>query len=220
MKAIFLSKAGVKKDAPVSLSPEVFSATPNPKLIQLAYESYLANKRAGGAKVLSRGEVRGGGRKPWRQKGTGRARIGTIRAPHWRGGGITFGPTGNANYSIGLSQTAKRQALRQALSAKAKDNSIMILESFENADGKVNTTIKLLQKIGITGQVLLVVGQKDALIDRATRNITGVKASSAMYLNVFDVINADQIIVTKDALERIYQWLGASSTVAMETANV
>src|SRR5690606_37688451 len=112
-------------------------------LLKLAYTAYLANGRDNLAVTKTRGLVSGGGKKPWRQKGTGRARFGSSRNPIWRGGGIAFGPTGEENYSVKVNVTAKRQALRQALSLKAADNRIAVIESFENKDGKVAATVKL-----------------------------------------------------------------------------
>lgn len=180
----------------------------NHDLLKRAYESYLANGRNNLAVTKTRGLVRGGGRKPWRQKGTGRARFGSSRNPIWRGGGITFGPTGLENYTKTLSTAQKRQAIRQALSLSNKGNKIITIDTFSCKDGKVKNTTDLLAKYKLERSVLLVVSSKDELVERATRNVASVKAVQARYLNVYDIVNADHIVITKKSLEMIEEWLG------------
>ncbi len=206
--AISYSKTGTKHDAAVKLDKAIFGLDANHELIGQAYRTYLANGRAASAKTLERGDVRGGGKKPWRQKGTGRARVGSIRVPNWRGGGVVFGPTGNENYSLTLPVKMKRTAIRQALSLRAQGGDLVVLESFECAEGRVKPTVELLAKMKLEGSVLLAVSEKDQLVDRATRNIEGLKAVSANYLNVFDIMNADTIVLTEKSLEVIKAWLG------------
>ena len=202
------TKGGVKATTPAKLDKAVFGVeAKNHELIKAAYVAYMANGRDNLAVVKTRGLVRGGGKKPWRQKGTGRARFGSSRVPIWRGGGITFGPTGLENYSKQLNTKAKRQALRQALSMAADENRIKIIETFETKDGKASPAVKLLKKLEATGNVLLIVSLKDDLVERATRNLTDVKAVSANYVNVYDVVNADTIIISQKALEIIVNWL-------------
>lgn len=201
------SKTGSKSEANVKLDKAVFGIVPNHELMGLAYRAYLANGRAISATTLKRGEVRGGGKKPWRQKGTGRARVGSSRVPNWRGGGVVFGPSGDENYTINMPIKMKRQAIRAALSAQAADNKIAVLEDF-NPEGKVKPTVELLGKIKATGNIILVVEKKDPMIDRSTRNISGLKTVSAKYLNVFDILNADLIIMTTPAIKAIEGWLG------------
>ena len=208
VKVASYTKLGNKQDSQVTLDTAVFGVEPNAGLLQLAYRAYLANGRNAAPQVLNRGDVSGGGKKPWRQKGTGRARVGSSRVPNWRGGGVVFGPTGLENHTLKLSAGVKRQAVRQALSAQAKDDKLMVIEDFA-ADGKVKPTIELLSKLKASGRILLVVGQKDQLVDRATRNIAGLKTVQAKYLNVYDLLNADTIIVTKKSVEIIKDWLGA-----------
>lgn len=209
-KALSYSGTGTKAAAAVTLPKEVFGEeVKNHRLLQEAYRAYLAAGRAQSAKTLMRGEVRGGGKKPWRQKGTGRARVGSIRSPIWRGGGITFGPTGNENHTIKLSLKAKRKAIRQALTLKATDNQIKIIEDFKIKDGRTKVAASLLSKIGTSRRTLLVVETKNPEITRATNNLTGVELVSAKYLNVFKVLNADQIIITKPALVVVKEWLGS-----------
>jgi large subunit ribosomal protein L4 len=203
------TKSGAKATTPAKLDKAVFEVMPeNHELLKLAYSAYLANGRENLAVTKTRGLVRGGGKKPWRQKGTGRARFGSSRNPIWRGGGIAFGPTGEENYSVKVNVTAKRKALRQALSLAASENRISVIESFDNKDAKVSATAKLLGKIEATGNVLLVLETKDAKVERAVNNLPKVKAVSANYLNVYDIMNADVLVVTEKALAMINEWLG------------
>lgn len=206
------SKSGTKSAIPAKLGKNVFGVeVKNHELLKDAYLAYLANGRTNLAITKKRGEVRGGGKKPWRQKGTGRARFGSSRNPIWRGGGIAFGPTGNENYSRKLSLATKHKALRQALSLAAKEDRVKVIETFACPDGKVGPTIKLLNKIGATGSVLIVVSLKDDLVERATRNLPNVKAVQVNYLNVFDVLNADNIVISRKALEAVQDWLGGKN---------
>lgn len=206
-KATLYSAAGVKNATGATLKKEVFAVEVNPELIGNAYKAYLANGRTNNAKTLKRGEVRGGGKKPWRQKGTGRARFGSIRVPIWRGGGIAFGPTGNENYTLNMPLKAKRAAIRQALSLKADAKAITVLDEFK-ATGKTKDAAALLAKIEVKGNVLIVLAAKAGQADQATRNLEGVKVVAATYLNVFDVMNADTIVIEKAALEVVEKWLG------------
>lgn len=185
----------------------------NHELLKVAYNMYLANARSAQAKTKKRGEVSGGGKKPWKQKGTGRARFGSSRVPIWRGGGVAFGPTGNQNYTMKLSVGAKRTALRQALSLANKAGKLVQIDTFACPEGKTKETIKLLEANKITKEqrVLLVVSVKDDLLRRATNNVNQVKAVQAMYLNVFDILNADKILISKKALDMVSEWLGKES---------
>lgn len=206
------TKTGAKSTVPAKLDDSVFSVSvKNYELLKAAYVAYLANGRQNLAVAKTRGQVRGGGRKPWRQKGTGRARFGSSRNPIWRAGGAAFGPTGRENYVHNLPTAQKRQALRQALSLAAKEGRIKVIEAFECSEGKIAQTAKLLQKIEAKGSVLLAVSVKDDLVVRATRNLLHVKAVDAKYLTVFDILNADTIVVSQKALEAINQWLGKNN---------
>ncbi len=204
-------KTTQSKPATSTLPKEVFAvAVNNHELVKRAYESYLANGRANHAVTKTRGLVSGGGKKPWQQKGTGRARVGSSRTPIWRGGGITFGPTGNENYTKKLSTSEKRQAIRQALTL-SKDK--VLVSDFKAADGKVKNTLDLISKNKLSRRILIVVDVKDEMIDRATRNVENVKAVQAMYLNVFDIINADHIVMTKKSVEIVKNWLTAKGVI-------
>lgn len=200
---------GTKSSAPAKLDKEVFGVEiKNHQLLKDAYLAYLANGRVSLARTKTRGQVRGGGRKPWRQKGTGRARFGSSRVPIWRGGGITFGPTGEENYSKKINQKAKRQAIKQALSLADSNGKIIVIESFKPAGNKTKSAVQLLDKIGARKATLIVVANKTPELERSVSNIPRVKFVSAKYLNVFDALNADHIIVEKPALEVITDWLG------------
>lgn len=180
----------------------------NYELIDLAYKSYLAGGRNNPAKVLKRGEVSGGGKKPWRQKGTGRARIGSIRAPHWRGGGVVFGPNGNENYKLNLSKKMRRGAIRQALSLANKSGQVQLAE-LSLKDIKTKDAVSALEKLKATGRILIVVPEYNEVISKSVSNIPGVRVSSATHINVFDIMNADSIIIDPKALSLISEWLGA-----------
>ena len=175
----------------------------NHELLKLAYDAYLANNRLASATTKQRGEVSGGGKKPWRQKGTGRARFGSIRNPIWRGGGIVFGPRGNENYTKKISKTSKRVALRQALTVKADK----VLVADIKTTGKTAEVAKFLKENNLNRRVLIVAEKTDELI-RATNNISEALLVSPMYLNVFDILNADHIVIAPKAIETIENWLG------------
>lgn len=203
------TKSGTKAATPAKLDKAIFGLeVKDHQLLKDAYLAYLGKGRVNNAVAKRRGEVSGGGRKPWRQKGTGNARFGSSRNPIWRGGGVAFGPSGQENYRRKLNVSAKRTALRQALSLAAKEDRIKVIETFSCPDGKVKPTLQLLKKMGTEGTVLIVVSEKDILVERATQNLTDVKAVQANYLNVFDVTNFDNIIIEKAALEAVSSWLG------------
>ena len=213
------TKSGTKAASAVQLDKSVFDVAPKShELLKLAYTAYLANGRQNLAVAKNRGDVSGGGKKPWRQKGTGRARVGDNRVPQWRGGGAVFGPTGSENYSMRVPVSAKRQAIRQALSLAAQENRIRVLETFECKDGKVSQTAALLKKIDANGRTLMAVSVKDKLAERATRNLQNVKAVDARYLNVFDIINADTIVFSQKALDIVSAWLGTAKKAAAKEA--
>lgn len=202
------SASGAKATTPAKLSKDVFGVeVKSHQLLKQAYETYLANGRDNLAVVKTRGLVRGGGKKPWKQKGTGRARFGSTRNPIWRGGGIVFGPTGEENYSVKLPTASKRVALRQALTLASEAGKISVIETFNCKDGKTAETAKLLNKIGATRRTLIVVSEKDALVERATNNLQNVKAVDARYLNVYDILNADTILLSKKSVDIIEDWL-------------
>ena len=191
------------------LNPEIFNLeVTNHELVKLAYDAYLANSRTSHAKTLKRGEVRGGGKKPWKQKGTGRARFGSTRNPIWRHGGVAGGRTGEENFAKKLSRNAKRIAIMQALSMKNTEKAIQVIDTLGIKDGKSKEVIKTLEDKKIAPKnVLVIVSEKDELTLRATNNLAFVKLVRPTYLNVFDIMNADTIVIVKDALSVLDNWL-------------
>lgn len=198
--------AETKKAAAPALPKEVFAVeVENHELLKLAYDSFLANNRLASAHTKQRGEVRGGGKKPWKQKGTGRARFGSTRNPIWRGGGVVFGPRGNENYTKKLSTTSKRVALRQALSLANKAGKVVVKDLPTTV--KTAEMAKFFADNKLDRKVLVVVDAKTPEVIRATANLQNVLLVSAMYLNVYYILNADNIVLTPAALETVKNWL-------------
>lgn len=192
-----------------TLSKDIFGLNvENHELVKLAYDAYLANSRSSHAKTLKRGEVRGGGKKPWRQKGTGRARFGSTRNPIWRHGGVAFGRTGNENFTKKISKSAKQLAVRQALSMKNADKAVLVLGKEVKLTGKTKDAVKVLKDMKLEGKnVLAVAEQKTPEVLRSTNNLPNVKLVRATYLNVFDIMNADAIVFSEAALKATEKWL-------------
>lgn len=205
------TKAGAKATTAAKLDKAVFGVdVNNHELLKLAYSAYLANGRENLAVVKTRGLVRGGGRKPWKQKGTGRARFGSTRNPIWRGGGIVFGPTGEENYTKKVPTAMKRKALRQALTLAATEGRITVIDAIEVKDGKVATLAKLLTKIETKGRTMLVNDIKDESLILASRNVQKLEVLTAKQLNVYTIMNADTIVISKNALDIVNEWLGGN----------
>ncbi len=203
------TKSGTKATTAAKLNAAIFGVTPkNHELLKLAYTAYLGNGRTNLAIVKRRGEVRGGGKKPWRQKGTGRARVGSSRNPIWRGGGIVFGPTGDENFTKQLNVKAKRLAIRQALSLQADAGNIIVIEDLQSKNAKTAELAKLLSKIEAANNVVIAVDKKTDELTRSAANLPGVKVVHAQYLNVFDILNAGKLVLTVAALQVINAWLG------------
>jgi large subunit ribosomal protein L4 len=203
--------SGAKATTPAKLDDAVFGVIPeNHQLVRQAYDRYLSNGRENLAVVKTRGLVRGGGKKPWKQKGTGRARFGSSRNPIWRGGGIVFGPTGLENYTKKLPTATKRLATRQALSLAADSGKLIVMEKLVSKEGKTADFVKLLAKVGATRNVLIVVTDKTPELNRAVANLQQVKLVAATYVNVYDTMNANAIVITSDALKAVEAWLGGT----------
>ena len=201
---------GSKATTTAKLDAHVFGVeVKNHELLKQAYLAHDANQRQNLAVTKTRGLVSGGGKKPWKQKGTGRARFGSSRVPIWRGGGVVFGPTGNENYTIKLHATAKRTALRQALSLKASAGKILVIEDITVKNNKTAAAVKLLAAIKAEGKVVIVVEQKTPELLRAFANLQNVMICSAGYVSVFNVLNADQIVITNKALAALHTRLAA-----------
>ena len=192
-----------------TLNKDIFGlSVENHELVKLAYDAYLANSRSSHAKTLKRGEVRGGGKKPWRQKGTGRARFGSTRNPIWRHGGVAFGRTGNENFTKKIARSSKLLAVRQALSMKNADKAIFVLAKDVKVSGKTKDAAKILKDMKLDGKnVLAVVNEKTPEVLRSTNNLPNVKLVRATYLNVFDILNADAVVFTEAALKAVEKWL-------------
>ena len=192
-----------------TLNKDIFGlSVENHELVKLAYDAYLANSRSSHAKTLKRGEVRGGGKKPWRQKGTGRARFGSTRNPIWRHGGVAFGRTGNENFTKKIARSSKLLAVRQALSMKNADKAIFVLAKDVKVSGKTKDAAKILKDMKLDGKnVLAVVNEKTPEVLRSTNNLPNVKLVRATYLNVFDILNADAVVFTEAALKAVETWL-------------
>ncbi len=203
--------AGAKAATPIKLNKDIFAIeVANHELLKQAYVTHKANGRINLAKTLKRGEVSGGGKKPRSKKGTGNARTGSIRNPIWRGGGITFGPSGNENYSKKLNATARKLSLRQALSLAVEHKTVSTIDNFAVASGKTKDAVKLLAKIGATTQSLIVVDTITPETERACANISGVTIAKAKSVSVVDVLDATVIILTKDALAVLDTRLGGT----------
>ena len=197
-----------------TLEKEIFALeVENHELIKLAYDAYLANSRSSHAKTLKRGEVRGGGKKPWKQKGTGRARFGSTRNPIWRHGGVAGGRTGNENFKKKLSRESKKLAVRQALSLKNAEKAVIVLSGNEKFTGKTKDAVKVLKDLKLEDKnVLAVCKEKTPEILRSVNNLPNVKLVRATYLNVFDIMNADAIVFGDAALKETANWLLGKET--------
>ncbi|RQD77429.1 MAG: 50S ribosomal protein L4 [Candidatus Syntrophonatronum acetioxidans] len=185
----------------VDLSPDIFDVKVNEALMHDVVLMQLANRRRGTASTKTRGEVRGGGRKPWRQKGTGRARHGTIRSPLWIGGSVTFGPKPRS-FAFNIPKKAKRLAIKSALTSKVKAGTLKVVDDLSLEEPKTREMFKILKKLNSGKKVLLVTSGQDTNVVKSARNIPGVKTLPAYKLNVYDILNCENLILTKEALER------------------
>lgn len=200
----------------VELSDAVFAAPINTAVMHQALMRQLANARLGTHDTKTRSEVSGGGRKPWRQKGTGRARQGSIRAPQWVGGGTVFGPTPR-KYTKALPKKMQRMALRSALSVKAADGQIVVIDRVAIDAPKTKTAVQMLSALGINNQkVLLVTNEKSLPVWKSVRNLPQVKPLLSGYINIRDLLGYDVLLLTRDAVDYIEAWLGADAPAAEE----
>ena len=192
---------GAKVDT-VELSDAVFGITPNEKVMHMAVVNFLANQRQGTQSTLTRAEVRGGGRKPWRQKGTGRARQGSIRAPQWTHGGVALGPKPR-DYSYSLNKKVKRLAICSALSAKAAEGKLVIVNDFAVTDYSTKAVVKMLNNLGVSGKTLMVQAVADKKVVKSAGNIPGVQTTVATTMNAYDTINARTLVVNLEAAKKL-----------------
>ena len=186
----------------IELSDAIFGITPNTSVMHDAVVNYLANQRQGTQSTKTRTEVAGGGRKPWRQKGTGHARQGSIRAPQWRHGGIALGPKPR-DYSYSLNKKVKRLAMKSAFSSKAQAGEIVVLDALKLDQIKTKSIVEMLKALGADRKALIVMPEVDNTVVMSARNISGVKTALVNTLNVYDILNYDKFIVVKDAVAKI-----------------
>ena len=186
----------------VELSDDIFGVEVNTHVMYEAVKNYLANQRQGTQSAKTRGEVRGGGRKPWRQKGTGRARQGSTRSPQWVGGGVVFAPKPR-DYSYKLPKRIKRLALKSALSSKVQDNEIIVVDSLVLDKPKTKDMIKVLLNLKAGKKTLVVIPERDENVILASRNIPSVKTAYVNTINVYDILNCDSFLITRDAVNKV-----------------
>lgn len=205
------------------LDAAIFGASINPTLVQQALVAFLANRRTVIASTKDRSAVSGGGKKPWRQKGTGNARAGSSRSPLWRAGGITFGPDSDRNYSVRLPQKMRQNAWKSVLSSKVGDNKIVIVDSLDALDGKTKTWIKAIAALAkvvptISKKVLVVSANKIDLADRAIRNMESNKYITLEGLTIYDMVHYPVLILTSDAVAALTERLNKDTARVKETA--
>ena len=200
-KVAVLDMAG-KEVSSMELSDAIFGIKPNESVMHQMVVNYLANQRQGTQSTLTRTEVRGGGRKPWKQKGTGHARQGSTRAPQWTHGGIALGPKPR-DYSYSLNKKVKRLAMKSALSTKVLDNNMMIIEKIELEDFKTKAIIDMLTACSAGKKALIVMPAVDQKVIKSAANIPGVKTALVNTLNVYDILHYDTFIVAKDAIAKL-----------------
>ena len=184
------------------LSEAVFGIEPNMAVLHEAVKNFLANQRQGTQSTLTRTEVAGGGRKPWRQKGTGHARQGSTRAPHWRHGGVALGPKPR-DYSYALNRKVKKLAFRSAFSAKVKDNEMMVIDNMTMDEYKTKDIVKLLNALGVEKKALIVLPEVNEKVIKSAANIPGVKTAVVGSLNVYDILNYNNFIIAAEAVEKL-----------------
>lgn len=191
-----------KKVSDSALSDAIFAITPNASAMHLCVVAYLANQRQGTQSTLTRAEVRGGGKKPWRQKGSGRARQGSIRSPQWTHGGIALGPKPR-EYGKTVNKKVRRLAMKSALSSKVAAEELIVLDSLEMNEIKTKEVVSVLKALETGKKVLIVLPEKNETVYRSARNIKGVKTTLVSTLNVYDILNCDSLVVLKDAVSKI-----------------
>ncbi|MGN1034535.1 MAG: 50S ribosomal protein L4 [Oscillospiraceae bacterium] len=186
----------------IELADSVFGIKPNTVVMHMAVVNYLANQRQGTQSTLTRSEVSGGGRKPWRQKGTGNARQGSIRAPQWRHGGIALGPKPR-DYSYSLTKKTKRLAMKSAFSSKVLNNELVVLNELKLEEYKTKNIIEVLKGLEINSKALIVLPEVDKITAKSANNVKGIKTAYVNTLNVYDILNYDKLIIIKEAVAKI-----------------
>lgn len=191
-----------KKVADTELNDAVFGIEPNKTVMHAMVVNYLANQRQGTQSTLTRTEVRGGGRKPWRQKGTGHARQGSIRAPQWTHGGVALGPKPR-DYGYSLNKKERRLGMKSALSTKVIDENLVVVDAIKVEEFKTKTIVDMLKALNVEGKALIVTAEADTKVVKSAGNIPGVKTATVNTLNVYDILNYDKFIVASDAVTKI-----------------
>lgn len=207
MSPVKVYSTGKKKVSEMKLDDRVFNAEIKDHLLHDVVRMQLAKRRAGTASTKIRSEVRGGGRKPYRQKGTGRSRAGSIRSPLWRGGGVIFGPAPR-DFGFRIPKKARKQALRMALSARAAEGKVLVLNQFQLKGIKTKSFVEVLRRFGME-KALIVIGEENFNLERSARNVPGVKVLRVEGLNVYDILNHENLILVKDAVEKIQERLAS-----------
>ena len=191
-----------KKVSDVELNENVFGIEPNEAIVHEVLVNYLANQRQGTQSTKTRAEVRGGGRKPWRQKGTGRARQGSIRAPQWIKGGIALGPR-SRSYTYKVNKKEKRLAIRSVLSSKVLENKLTVVDKLELAEIKTKSMVNALNNLKLEGKTLVILPEKNLNVQASTRNIEGAKAILANTINVYDLLRYTNLVLTLDTVKKL-----------------
>lgn len=186
----------------IELKDEIFGVKVNVDAMHQVVKMILANKRQGTQSTLTRAEVRGGGRKPWRQKGTGRARHGSIRSPQWRHGGIVFAPKPRS-YRYALPKKVRQLAMKSALTTKVNDNDLIVLDELEFDAPKTKQMISVLENLKVNNKAMIVLSEKNENVEKSARNIPNIKTTLVNTLNVYDILNYDKFIITKAAIEKV-----------------
>ncbi|MHB1394281.1 MAG: 50S ribosomal protein L4 [Clostridia bacterium] len=202
MPNVALYNTSGKQVGEIELNENTFGANVNIEAMHQVVKMYLANQRQGTQSTLTRAEVRGGGIKPWRQKGTGRARHGSIRSPQWRHGGVVFAPKPRS-YRYSVPKKIKRIAMKSALSSKVNDNNIVVIEELNFDAPKTKQVVSLLQNLKVDSKTLIVVADNNENVVKSARNIEGVKTAFVNTLSVYDILKYDKFIITKDAVKKV-----------------
>jgi len=191
-----------KKVSDLELKDEVFGIKPNEQIVHSVLVNYLANQRQGTQSTKTRAQVSGGGRKPWKQKGTGRARQGSIRAPHWVGGGVALGPKPRS-YKYKVNRKEKQLAIRSLLSSKVLENELVVLDKLELAEIKTKSMVKVLDNLKIENKTLILLPEKNEIVQRSAGNIQGIKVSVVNNINVYELLKYNKLVLTLDAVSKL-----------------
>ena len=191
-----------KKVKDIELNESIFGIKPNEKVVHIALVNYMANQRQGTANTKTRAEVSGGGKKPWRQKGTGRARQGSIRAPQWIKGGIALGPKPR-DYSYRINKKEKQLAIKSVLSSKVLENNLVVVDKLELKEIKTKNMVKALENLKVEGKTLILLPEKNENVQKSAKNIEGVKTSLTSTINIHDLLNYKKLILTVDSIKKL-----------------